>query len=63
MKRSGKIPLTDKISKQSSIDFVMWLLVITITELYNVKEKSKQGKYKNVQIEEKGGIRKENEGS
>ena len=44
MKRFGLIPLAEEISKQPSIDSVMWLLVITIVQFYYEKKQAKQGK-------------------
>jgi hypothetical protein len=38
----------------------MWLLVITLTQIYDEKEQSEQGKVQNVQFEDKGGTKKYN---
>lgn len=54
----GLILLAEKISRQPIIDFVMWLLVITLTQLYKVKEQAEQKEIPNVQFEERGGTRK-----
>ena len=32
------IQLAEEISKQSSIEFVMWILVVTLMRIYNEKE-------------------------
>ena len=44
MKSFELILLSDKISKQPSIEFVLWLLVETLMKTYNEKEKGEQGK-------------------
>ena len=38
MKSFGLILLAEEISKQCSIDSVMWLLVLTLMKIYNEKE-------------------------
>ncbi|KAL6034459.1 hypothetical protein STEG23_019827 [Scotinomys teguina] len=53
VKRFGLIALAKEISKQSSIDSVMWLLVFILRKMYNEKEQGEEGKIQNVQIEEK----------
>ena len=59
VKRFGLIPLAEKIiSKQSSINSVLWLLVITLLKIYNGKEQAEQGKLQYVQFEEKSGTKK-----
>ena len=45
--------LAEEISRQPSIDSVMWLLVVTLMQIYNDKEQAEQGKIQNVQIEKK----------
>ena len=52
--------LAKEISKQSSIDCVLWLLVSSVMQIYTKKEQAKQGKIQNVQFEEKGSIGKYN---
>ena len=44
VKSFGLIPLEEEISKQPGIDSVIWLLVITLMEIYNEKKKAVQGK-------------------
>ena len=51
-------PLAEEISKQPSIDSVMWLLVLTLMKIYNEKEKAEQGKIANVRSEDNRGTRK-----
>ena len=53
MKSFGLIPLAEEISKQPSIDSVVWLLVVTLMKIYNEKEQAEQGKLQNVKFEEK----------
>lgn len=57
LKSFGLIKLAEEISKQPSIDFVTWLLVFTLMQIYNEKE---QARTQNGQIEEKKGTRKRN---
>ena len=38
VKGFGSVLLAEEISKQSSIDSVMWLLVLTMMKIYNEKE-------------------------
>ena len=45
--------LAEEISRQPSIDSVMWLLVVTLMQIYNDKEQAEQGKIQNVPIEKK----------
>lgn len=40
----GLIPLAEEISKQASVNCLMWLLVGKIMQIYNEKEKAEQGK-------------------
>ena len=56
VKSFGLIPLAEEISKQPSIDSVMWLLVLTLIEIYKEKEQAEQGKI----FEEKRSTRKWN---
>ena len=46
LKSSGLIKLAEKISKQSSIVCIVWLLVATLTQIYNEKEQADQVKIK-----------------
>ena len=52
MKRFGLIPLAEEISKQPSIDSVMWLLELILIKIYNDKDQAEQGNIQNTQIEE-----------
>ena len=45
--------VTEEISKQSNIDTVVWLLVVTLMKVDNEKEQAEQGKLENVKYEEK----------
>lgn len=47
------ISLAVKISGQPSIDYVLWLSVVTLTEVYNEKEQDQGGKVQNLVWEEK----------
>lgn len=38
------IPWAEEISKQPSIDSVVWLLVLTLMKIYNEKNQAEQGK-------------------
>lgn len=58
LKHFGLIVLSKEISKQSSVDCVMWLLVASLKQIYNEQEQVKQGKTQNVELEEKRGTRK-----
>lgn len=58
LKHFGLIMLSEDISKQSSVDCVMWLLVASLIQIYNEQEQIKQGKTQNVQLEENRGTRK-----
>ena len=53
MKNFGLNLLVEKISKQPSIDSVVWLLVVTLMKIYNEEEQAEQGKLQNVKFEEK----------
>ena len=54
MKSFRLIPLGEEISKQPNIDSVMWLLVVTVTKVYNEKKQAQQGQLHNVKFKEKG---------
>ena len=54
VKSFGLISLAEEISKQPSIDSVVWLLVVTLMKIYNEKEQVGQMKIQNEQIEKKG---------
>lgn len=43
LKSFGLIASTEETSKQPSINSVVWLLVLTLTEIYNEKEQEKEG--------------------
>ena len=45
--------MAEKISKQPSIDSVVWLLVLTLMKIYNEKEQAEQIKMHNVQSEDR----------
>ena len=47
------ISLAVEISGQPSIDYVLWLSVVTLTEVYNEKEQDRGGKVQNIVWEEK----------
>ena len=53
MKSFELIPLAAEISKQPSINYVEWLLVITLTKIYKENEKAEHGKFQNINFEEK----------
>ena len=42
LKSFGLIPFAKEISKQPGIDSVVWLLVVTLIEIYHEKEQAKQ---------------------
>lgn len=48
MKVLGLIMLAKEISNQPSVDFVMWLLRITLIKIYNENEQVKQGEIQDV---------------
>lgn len=50
--------LAEEISRQSNIDSVLWLLVITFMQIYNEKEQAEQRKTQNLQFEEKRSTKK-----
>lgn len=52
--------LAEEVSRQPNIDYIDWLLVATLVQIYNEKEEREQVKIQNVQVEEKRGIRKWN---
>ena len=49
--------LAEEISTQPSINSVIWLLVGTLTQIYNEKEYFEKGKIQNGQFEETGSTR------
>jgi hypothetical protein len=51
--------LKEDISKQSSIDCIVLLLVASIMKVYNEKQQAKQGKIQNVYLEDKQRINKQ----
>ena len=51
----GLTAFAGEISKQPSVDCVLWLLMAVPIEIYNKNEQAKQGKLQNVQLEEKWG--------
>ena len=53
MKRHGCIPFAEEISKQSSIDSTVWLLVFMFIKIYKERERAVQEKIQNVRFEEK----------
>ena len=56
----GLIPSAKEISKQPSVDSVMWLFVVTLMKIYNEKEQTEQSKLQNVRFEEKRSSKKWN---
>lgn len=40
VKSSGLVPLAEEISQQSSVDSVIWILMLTLMKIYNEKEKA-----------------------
>ena len=49
----GLIPLAEGISKQASIDFVVWILVVILIKIYNEEEEAKQSKLQKENFEQK----------
>ena len=47
--------LAEEISRQPSDDSVLWLLVLTLMEIYDEKEQDEQGQTQNVEFEVKRG--------
>ena len=47
-----------EISRQRSINFVMWLLMVTLMQIYNEEEQAEEGKIQNEKFEEKRRTRK-----
>ena len=45
--------MSEEISRQPSIDPVLWLLMVTLVKIYNQKVLAEQGKLQNVNFEEK----------
>ena len=39
-----------EISRQPNIDSVLWLLVVTLMQIYNEKEQAEHGKMQNVEF-------------
>ena len=58
-KTSELILLSEENSKQGSIDSEVWLLVVTLVEIYNEKEKAEQDKLQNLKL--KGKKKKEHQ--
>lgn len=52
-KSFGVISFAEEISRQSTIDSVMWLLVVTVVQIYSEKKQAKQEKLQNRHFEEK----------
>jgi hypothetical protein len=52
LKSFGLMTLAE-ISRQPNIDSVLWLLVVTLMQIYNEKEQAEHGKMQNVEFEEK----------
>jgi hypothetical protein len=48
----------EEVSIWSTIDYVVWLLIITLMQIYNEKEQAGQREIQNVQFEEKSRDRK-----
>ena len=57
MKFFGLIPLTEEISKQSRIDSVNWILVLTPMNIYSEMEQAEQDKLQKINIEGKRNTR------
>lgn len=53
LKSFGEMALTQEISTQPSIEFIIRISVATLIHIFNEKEKSEQGKIQNIQFEEK----------
>ena len=51
--------MAEEISKQPSIDSVVWLLVLTLMKIYNEKEQAEKIKVQNAEIKKRG-TRKQN---
>ena len=58
VKSFGLILLAEEISKQPSIDSVMWFLVVTLMKIYNKKEQVQQSKSQNENFEAEMSTRK-----
>ena len=58
VKSFGLILLTEEVSNQLSIYSALWMLVVTLMKICNVKEQAEQGKSQNVNFEEKKNTRK-----
>ena len=44
----GLIPLAEGISKHASIDFVMWILMVTLMKIYSEKDEAEKSKLQKV---------------
>jgi hypothetical protein len=53
LKSFGLVALAGEISKQTNIDYIMWLIMFTLTKIYNEKKQVEQGKIQNFQFKEK----------
>lgn len=60
MKSFKFIPWAEEISKQPSIDSVVWLLVLTLMKIYNEKNQAEQGILQNVKFKEERNTKKWN---
>lgn len=54
LKNYGLVALEKDISKQHSIDYVVWLLVFTLMQFYNEKRQAEQGKLQMYKLRRKG---------
>ena len=54
VKRFRLILLAKEISRQPSLDSVVWLLLVTLTQIYNKKEQGELEKYKMYNLRRKG---------
>ena len=59
-KSFGLIQFAEEISKQYNIDFVIWLLVLTLIQIYKEKEQVELGEIRKAQFKEKEGSGKQN---
>ena len=55
--------LAGEIIRQSGIDYAMWLLLMTLTQIYNRKEQVEPREIKNVQFRKNRNNRKFNNGA
>ena len=51
LKSFGTILLAEETLKQPSIDYVMWLLMVTLMKIYKAKGKAEQAKLQKVNFE------------